>query len=865
MAIELAAAYVTIIPSLKGANKQIQSQLTGVDVKPAGEAIGKSLTTGISSGLNVQTVGAQVSKIGDSLQSVGKGMQNIGSSLTNSITKPAVVAGAAVGGLVSALGFKRLVGIDTARGQFKGLGHDADAVMAQVDKGVTNTALSMAEGASLAVGILSTGNLPLEQLESQLKRVANVSAAYGVESEQAGYLLNNVLTKNKVTYGDLSQMVQNQIPIISMLADHYGVTGDEIQKMANDGKISIEDFNEVLDNNAGAAAEEYAKTWKGVTSNIIANLGKLGAKLMGPAFETFKTQASDALAFLQSDEIAAWADRAGAAIGGLINLVAGGQFTSGLREAFGWEEDAPVVGAIIRIRDAVIGLFDIVVKGNFTEHLRNAFGWEEDSPIVGFLMKVHDNLGKIIVVALAAGPAISLMGRLVSGIGAVVSKGGAFLSFLGGGSAGAKALGAALRFLTGPWGLLIAGIAAAVASSPELQAVLGELVSTIGGALGGALKAIMPVFQQLADAVLPIVTAAVGMLAGVLTEIIPVFSSIVSSIAPLIAQIVGSLVPVIGTIISAVQPIIQAIMPAFAEVFRIAGDVVRTVFEAIGPIIEGALTYIAGIIQVVTSVIQGDWEGVWSGIKQMFLGTWEMIKGIVVGAVKVVSSVISGSLNVVKAVWNGVWSAISGFFSNIWDSIVSAATGFLNSVKEKFTSVTDFISGIPAKVLGFFANIGTTLLDSGRALIQGFLDGIMAGFNKAKEWVSDGLAGIRNLFPFSPAKEGPFSGRGWVLYSGLSLGETFTEAIADSLHDGKSDVVDELDDLESEFDRIEDFANGSQFSVRAAVPDLPERRDGGRYDGPPIEVHTNNPRAAALLVADELRGRKEPDEGNGNA
>lgn len=127
--------------------------------------------------------------------------------------------------LVGALGFKRLVGIDTARGQFKGLGHDADAVMKQVDAGVTNTALSMAEGASLAVGILATANLPLEQLEGQLKRVANVSAAYGVDASQAGYLLNNVLTKNKVTYGDLSQMVQNQIPIISMLADHYGVTG----------------------------------------------------------------------------------------------------------------------------------------------------------------------------------------------------------------------------------------------------------------------------------------------------------------------------------------------------------------------------------------------------------------------------------------------------------------------------------------------------------------------------------------------------------------------------------------------------------------------------------------------------------------
>src|SRR5699024_469230 len=136
----------------------------------------------------------------------GGNIAGVGKSLTKKITLPALGAASAAAGIPLALGFKRLVGIDTARAQFEGLGFDADTVMAQVDKGVQNTALSMDQGAAIAVAALSTGGVKAGELSEQIKRVANVSAAYGVESEHAGYLLNSMLVKGKVQWGDLSQM-----------------------------------------------------------------------------------------------------------------------------------------------------------------------------------------------------------------------------------------------------------------------------------------------------------------------------------------------------------------------------------------------------------------------------------------------------------------------------------------------------------------------------------------------------------------------------------------------------------------------------------------------------------------------------------
>ena len=46
-----------------------------------------------------------------------------------------------------------------------------------------------------------------------------------------------------------------------------------------------------------------------------------------------------------------------------------------------------------------------------------------------------------------------------------------------------------------------------------------------------------------------------------------------------------------------------------------------------------------------------------------------------------------------------------------------------------------------------------------------------------KDAAADVVQAARDFFPFSPAKKGPFSGRGWVLYSGKSIGEAFAEGI----------------------------------------------------------------------------------------
>lgn len=83
---------------------------------------------------------------------------------------------------------------------------------------------------------------------------------------------------------------------------------------------------------------------------------------------------------------------------GLKNLIAGGDFTSSLRDAFGWEEDHPMVRGILKIRDVlkgipdlVKGITDILFKGDFTGL---PFGIGEDSGIVDFLFNLREGFLK---------------------------------------------------------------------------------------------------------------------------------------------------------------------------------------------------------------------------------------------------------------------------------------------------------------------------------------------------------------------------------------------------------------------------------------------------------------------------------------
>jgi hypothetical protein len=71
--------------------------------------------------------------------------------------------------------------------------------------------------------------------------------------------------------------------------------------------------------------------------------------------------------------------------------------------------------------------------------------------------------------------------------------------------------------------------------------------------------------------------------------------------------------------------------------------------------------------------------------------------------------------------------------------------------------VWDFISAPFIKIIKFLNDLRSQFRDAGRNIIQSLVDGIKSIINKPVELVRDALAKVRNMLPFSPAKEGPLS------------------------------------------------------------------------------------------------------------
>jgi hypothetical protein len=184
--------------------------------------------------------------------------------------------------------------------------------------------------------------------------------------------------------------------------------------------------------------------------------------------------------------------------------------------------------------------------------------------------------------------------------------------------------------------------------------------------------------------------------------------------------------------------------------------------------ITGPVGLVIGAIALVAGGVYLIYQN-WDTIKAFFSGLWSTVTGIFSGALSAVVQVITWGVNTAKGVIN--WFAgLPGLIGGWFGGMVGAAAGKVNEL-------IGWVSGIPGRAMGALGNLAGMLVGSGVALISGFLDGLVSRWNQLMAWARNAMASLRALWPFSPAKDGPFSGRGYVTYSGQALTTDFARSI----------------------------------------------------------------------------------------
>lgn len=120
-----------------------------------------------------------------------------------------------------------------------------------------------------------------------------------------------------------------------------------------------------------------------------------------------------------------------------------------------------------------------------------------------------------------------------------------------------------------------------------------------------------------------------------------------------------------------------------------------------------------------------------------------------------------------------VTDALGGLKNAARNKVVDMTNAFVNGFNDAIRKAGNFGRNFVTSIMNGIGN----LYESGKSVLNSFIDGLMAGFDKARNAVSNGIQSVRDFFPFSPAKTGPFSGKGWVTYSGLSIGPAFAKGI----------------------------------------------------------------------------------------
>lgn len=363
----------------------------------------------------------------------------------------------------------------------------------------------------------------------------------------------------------------------------------------------------------------------------------------------------------------------------------------------------------------------------------------------------------ILAVVGALAPLAPIIGTVVSIIGTIASVVGAIIPVIGAVAGVFAGLSAPVLAVVAGIGLLVGAFVTALASSEPFRNSLAQIFQGLVTMVQPIIEAVIPVLVQIGQAFIGMVSTVVGALVPMVTTIVEIAAQIVSFLAPIVAFLIQT----------------------FSPAFEFIGKTVSDIFGFIGKVIADAVNIITGILNVFLSALRGDWEGAWNGILDVLKGILEFIVSTITGAFDVVMHVFENLAKMLVDIWNNLWGGIGDFVVGAWN-------GITKTISDGVGSAVGFVKDMPGKIKEGLGNLGSLLTDSGKALIGGFIDGIKSMLGGAKDAVGGIMKAIGDFFPHSPAKIGPFSGRGYTTHSGRALIGDFAGAI----RSGRNQVAD---------------------------------------------------------------------------
>lgn len=287
--------------------------------------------------------------------------------------------------------------------------------------------------------------------------------------------------------------------------------------------------------------------------------------------------------------------------------------------------------------------------------------------------------------------------------------------------------------------------------------------------------------QDIGQTYMPLVTDALQWFIDNKDTLIPIVTSLT------VAFISMSVVSTVAAGVTALQAAFGAIIPVIiAFNAALASNPIIIVIAAI-------VAITAALVVFFTQTETG--RQIW----QTFSTTLQNVANSIMSALMNAAANIQNAWNSLTSFIMSIPGRIQGFFAGLPSFFTSTFQSVKQGIQSGFEQAVSFVQSIPGRIQGMFAGAGSWLVNSGSALISGFVKGIQNGFNSAVKAVQNGLSNLRDFFPFSPAKRGPFSGHGYTTYSGRAIMRDLGKGMTEGAKDAKLRAEDALASVQASF------------------------------------------------------------------
>ena len=763
MAIEIATAFVQIVPSMKGVGKAIESAF-GSASETAGNTAGIKAGNGFAGGF-----GAKLGVITGIAQSVaGKAIEafmGLSGEITSASDSAQKFASTLNFAGVSEQQIKRL----TASTQ-----DYADKTVYDLND-IRNTTAQLA-----ANGVPNYDKLA--EAAGNLNAVAGGSAD---TFKSVAMVLTQTAGQGKLTTENWNQL-SDAIPgasgkIQQALKEAGAYTGNFRDAMA-DGQITAQEFNDAIMSlgftDAAVEAATSASTIEGATGNLEAAFVKLGASVL----DSVKPAITGGMSWIAD---------------GVTNAVPVVQ--AGIEGLIGWfqrlysklEENGAITAfksAWDTIRDAIMGVVNMVIDwGHMIPPEGLADGIKLVADTLNWFIQHGKELAPIIIGIGAAFAAVKGYQALNSGLQALtgtmntvttaakgISNGIMLMMDLGGPIQMLKQMGSSLSLVKTAQTAWSAATKMATAVQGAFNAVIAaNPIGAIAVAIAAVVAALVWFFTQtevgrkawaaftswLTDTWNTIVATAQDLWNGLGEFLANLWATITGTVQSAWDGIAGFFTGLWQTISGGVTGAWTSITTFLSGVWTGISTTATTIFTGIRDFIVNVFTVIGALIVAPLQAIQNGintvfgwilsfitqqmnstntvWSTVWTAIYNVVSTIFGLISSCISTVVNAIRTVIVVFLSFLKGDWQGAWDAIKSFFTTTWDGIVAFLTPIINGIKTTIGNVLNAIQSVWASIWNAISGVVSTIWNA----ISGVVSTI---WNAISGVVSTCIQNVRN-------------------------------------------------------------------------------------------------------------------------